>query len=103
MIKYKKGMIASLNLFFLLFVSRTIIGFTVSSEALKSRYSMDLVYSTFFALLITFLISLPAVICAAKGKSAGNSRGSRSGERSAAGRRDKKDRREGRSSRGGRR
>ena len=40
---------------------------------------------------------------AAKGKSAGNSRGSRSGERPAAGRRDKKDRREGRSSRGGRR
>ncbi len=74
MIKYKKGMIASLNLFFLLFVSRTIIGFTVSSEALKSRYSMDLVYSTFFALLITFLISLPAVICAAKGKSVMNHR-----------------------------
>ena len=74
MIKYKKGMIAPLNLFFLLFVSRTIIGFTVSSEALKSRYSTDLVYSTFFALLITFLISLPAVICAAKGKSVMNHR-----------------------------
>lgn len=47
-------MIASLNLFFLLFVSRTIIGFTVSSEALKSRYSMDLVYSTFLRCLSRF-------------------------------------------------
>lgn len=63
-----------MNLFFLLFVSRTLIGFTVSSAALKSRYSLDLVYSTFIALFITALVSLPAVICAAKGKSVTDNR-----------------------------
>lgn len=69
MIKYKRNMIAPVNLFFLLYVSRVIIGFTVSSSALKSRYSLDLVYSTFAALFITALVSLPAVISAVKGKS----------------------------------
>lgn len=68
MIKYKRNMIAPVNLFFLLFVSRVIIGFTVSSSALKSRYSLDLVYSTFAAFFVTALISLPAVISASKGK-----------------------------------
>lgn len=63
-----------MNLFFLLFVSRTLIGFTVSSAALKSRYSLDLVYSTFIALFITALVSLPAVTCAAKGKSVTDNR-----------------------------
>ena len=74
MIKYKKGKIAPLNLFFMLFVSRAIIGFTVSSSALNSRYSSDLVYSTFIALFITALVSLPAVVCAAKGKSITNNK-----------------------------
>ncbi len=69
MIKYKRNMIAPVNLFFLLFVSRFIIGFTVSSSALKSRYSLDLVYSTLAALVVTALISLPAVISSVKGKS----------------------------------
>lgn len=62
-------MVAPVNLFFLLFVSRVIIGFTVSSSALKSRYSLDLVYSTLAALAVTALISLPAVLSAAKGVS----------------------------------
>lgn len=74
MIKYKKGKIAPVNLFFLLFVSRAIIGFTVSSAALKSRYSLDLAYSTLIALFLTALVSLPAVLCAVSGKSVMNNR-----------------------------
>ena len=68
MIQYKKNKIAPFNLFFLLFVSRVIIAFTVSSETLKSRYSLDLAYSTLAALAVTALIALPAAISAAKGK-----------------------------------
>lgn len=65
---YKRDRIAPLNLFFLLFVSRTLISFTVSSSVLKSRYSFDLVYSTLIALGLTILISLPAVIMVSKQK-----------------------------------
>lgn len=45
-----------------------LISFTVSSSALKSRYSFDLVYSTLTALAVTAVVSLPAVIMVSKGK-----------------------------------
>lgn len=68
MIKYKRDKTAPLNLFFMLFVSRSVIAFTFSSAALESRYSFDLVYSTLAALAVTAVIALPAVLCVAKGK-----------------------------------
>ena len=65
---YKKNRIAPLNLFFLLFVSRTLISFTVSSAVLKSRYSFDLIYSALISLVVTIIVSLPAVIMTSKQK-----------------------------------
>lgn len=69
MTEYKRNMIAPLNLFLLLFVSRTLIGFTVSSAVLKSGYTFDLVFSTLAALAVVCVISIPAVKLVSSGKS----------------------------------
>lgn len=65
---YKKNMIAPLNLFLLLFVSRTLIGFTVSSAVLKSSYTFDLVFSTLLGLVMACLVSIPAVMLINSGR-----------------------------------
>lgn len=67
--EYKRNMIAPLNLFLLLFVSRTLIGFTVSSAVLKSGYTFDLVFSTLAALAIVCVVSIPAVKLSVSGNS----------------------------------
>lgn len=74
LIRYKSNMIAPLNLFMLLAVSRMLIVFTVSSAVLKSTYSADILISIMCALLIVLLASVPVMKLIKNGKNVLNSR-----------------------------
>lgn len=61
MIKYRHNMVSPVNLFFMLFVCRTLIGFTVSTSVLKSKYSVDLLISMLIGLVAVLLLSVPII------------------------------------------
>lgn len=66
--KYKQGMVAPINLFFMLFISRTLVVFTVSSSLLGGSYSADLIISLCIAAVAVLLLSVPIFIMLAQGK-----------------------------------
>lgn len=74
LIRYKRNMIAPLNLFLLLTVSRMLIVFTISSAVLNSRYSADILISIACAFLIVLIVSLPVMKLIEDGKNIQNNR-----------------------------
>ncbi len=66
--KYKQGMVAPVNLFYMLFVSRTLVVFTVCSSVLGGNYSMDLIISLFAAAVLVLLFSVPFLVMLRQGK-----------------------------------
>lgn len=72
--KYKAGMVAPVNLFFMLFVSRTLVVFTVCSSLLGGQYSGDLMISLAAAALAVLLLSVPMLLMLKRGKNLLNNR-----------------------------
>ena len=66
--KYKAGMVAPVNLFYMLFVSRTLVVFTVCSSLLGGKYSADLVISLCVAAVAVLLLSVPMLVMLHRGK-----------------------------------
>ncbi len=66
--KYKAGMVAPVNLFFMLFVSRTLVVFTVCSSLLGGKYSVDLMISLAIAAVAVLLLSVPLLVMLRQGK-----------------------------------
>lgn len=65
---YEKGKIAPINLFILLFVSRTIIGLTYIQSVINTKMTSDLIFSILISLFLTILIMLPIFFCVKQNK-----------------------------------
>lgn len=63
---YEKGKIAPINLFILLFVSRTIIGLTYIQSVIYTKMTSDLIFSILISFVITAFVMLPVFFCVRK-------------------------------------
>lgn len=70
MIKSKKGQISPIQLFFIFFVSRSVVSLTYVQAVSVGIFNTDVLISFGVSYLATLLLSIPVALCVKKGKDA---------------------------------